>query len=292
LKSEVLTSFAVQVADNPFNKVVEMIENLVAKMKEEAEAEAQHKAYCDEELRKNKISRDKLEAAETSLTAEIETTADKIERLQERIKVVTEEIAALRVSMTEATTERTEEKEKNLKSIKDAKAGQVAVKQAIVVLEEFYSSQGDALLQVVGHGKQVPEMKGYKGMQGENNGVVGMLEVIESDFSRLETDTSSAENQAAMEYETFMNDAQADLEAKNKAEFKLGLDLDQAEFEKEQFEKDLRATQEQLGAERAYYEELKPQCVEVNVNYKERAARRKDEIAALKEAYQILDQKS
>ena len=43
--------------------------------------------------------------------------------------------------------------------------------------------------------KAEPEIfdKAYTGMGGESGGVVGMLEVIESDFARLESDTKAAE---------------------------------------------------------------------------------------------------
>merc|ERR1719301_329981 len=68
---------------------------------------------------------------------------------------------------------------------------QTAVAQALTVLKEFYenAAEATALLQ----GKQKPEIfdEPYTGMQSENGGVVGMLEVIQSDFARLETDTKA-----------------------------------------------------------------------------------------------------
>ena len=56
--------------------------------------------------------------------------------------------------------------------------------------KEFYAKAGDATALL-----QQPEIfdAPYKGMQSENGGVVGMLEVIESDFARLESDTKAAE---------------------------------------------------------------------------------------------------
>ena len=41
--------------------------------------------------------------------------------------------------------------------------------------------------------------KPYKGMGAESGGVVGMLEVIESDFARLESETKAAEATAQKE---------------------------------------------------------------------------------------------
>merc|ERR1719310_2329740 len=187
--------------------------------------------------------------------------------------------------MAEATEQREKEKAQNLATIEDAKAAQVAVKQALEILNEFYSSQTAeaALLQ------QVPELKAYKGMQGAKGGVIGMLEVILSDFARLEAETTADEKQAEAEYTSFMADATADKKAKHEREVKLKLEKDQAEFEKGQLEEDLALVKEELDRANKYFEYLKPACLEVHVSYEERVARRKEEIAALKEAYQILE---
>jgi len=103
-----------------------------------------------------------------------------------------------------------------------------------VILREFYASQGSEFLQQ----RQVPELAAYKGMQGSKGGVIGMLEVIESDFVRLEAETKAAEAQAASEYKAFMEDAKADKLQKHNREVQLSLDKDQAEFDKSQTQKD------------------------------------------------------
>merc|ERR550537_1038387 len=130
--------------------------------------------------------------------------------------------------MKEATAQRETEKAKNTKAIADAKAGAAAVGQALTVLKEFYSAQA-ALLQ---EGKQVPEMAAYKGQQAGKGGIIGMLEVIESDFLRLDSDTTSEEQENAAEYEIFSADATADREAKHKEEVQTKLDKDETQFKK------------------------------------------------------------
>ena len=52
-------------------------------------------------------------------------------------------------------------------------------------------------------------------MGAESGGVVGMLEVIESDFARLAADTDAAETAAVQEYDTFMQDSKVDKTAKS-----------------------------------------------------------------------------
>merc|ERR1719379_1250449 len=117
--------------------------------------------------------------------------------------------------MAEATELRKQEKEKNTQTIKDAQEAQTAVAQALVVLKEFYAKAAEATA-LVQQQPEAPEIfdKPYTGMGGEAGGVVGMLEVIESDFARLEGDTSAAEEAAQKEYDTFMSDSKVDLEAK------------------------------------------------------------------------------
>merc|ERR1711865_600971 len=135
--------------------------------------------------------KEKTEAVER-LHAEIDELQASIAKLTEEISELTKAIAELDAAMAKATTIRQDEKASNTETIKDSQDAQTAVAQALTVLKEFYAKAGDAtaLLQ-----QPAPEIfdAPYKGMQSENGGVVGMLEVIESDFARLESDTKAAE---------------------------------------------------------------------------------------------------
>merc|ERR1719502_2018158 len=117
--------------------------------------------------------------------------------------------------MNEATAQRNKEKATNADTMKDAKAGEDATKAALVVLKEFYASQGSFIQR-----RQAPEMAAYKGMSSAKGGVVGMLEVITSDFARLYADTKAAETAAATEYDAFMKDAKASKKSEHDAEVK------------------------------------------------------------------------
>lgn len=287
LGSQALAELAAQMSSGPFAKVIDMIEALLARLKEEAASEADHKAFCDEELAKSKVTREKLGSKIARVHAQAQEKAAEIMEMAKEIEALAQEQAALQQTLKEATEVRHEEKEENLATIKDAEAGKRAVGQAIVVLKEFYAAQL-ALLQSAGHARQAPEMEAYKGMQRSQGGVIGMLGVIEADFERVAAMTRSGEEQAAVEYEKLMTDGEAELNTKSKREFKLKLKKDQAEFDREQLEKDLSATQDQLHEANAYFEELKPQCVAVHVSFEERARKRQEEIEALKEAYTVI----
>jgi len=272
-------------AENPFAKVITMIEDLLEKLKAQAAEEADHKAWCDEQLKENKLKREAQTLAVEKLTAEISMLTGNIADMGAAIELLIKEQAELTTAMADATEIRQKEKADNLDTIADAKAGSKAVANALAILQEFYSSQASFLQR----GKQVPEMAAYKGMSG--GGVIGMLEVIQTDFMRLEADTKAAESQAAQEYDSFMAESTSSKKKKHEEEIKTKLEKDQTEFDKSEKEKDLAAEDAELAAANKYYEELKPQCLEVHVSYEERVQKREEELAALNEAYDILSQK-
>merc|ERR1719211_240366 len=181
--------------------------------------------------------------------------------------------------MAKATKIRAEEKAENLATIKDAKEAQTATAQALTVLKEFYEKAGDATAFV----QQQPEAPAifdspYRGMQAENGGVIGMLEVIESDFARLEAETKAAEATAQKEYDEFMTASKVDKAQKNNdIEHKTAKKQDETQA-KTTKTADLEGTQKELDAALAYFDKLKPSCVDAGVSYEDRVTRRKEEI--------------
>merc|ERR1719380_121056 len=66
LNSRVLSTLATRAQDDPFKKVKKMIKDLIVKLMEEANEEAEHKGWCDTELSTNEQTRkEKTEAVET-----------------------------------------------------------------------------------------------------------------------------------------------------------------------------------------------------------------------------------
>jgi len=57
INSRVLSALAMRVADDPFKKVKKMIKDLIVKLMEEANEEAEHKGWCDTELSTNEQTR-------------------------------------------------------------------------------------------------------------------------------------------------------------------------------------------------------------------------------------------
>merc|ERR1719446_901411 len=205
LNSRVLMAISLHVAEDPFTKVKVMIKDLIVRLMEEASEEAEHKGWCDTEMQSNKQIRNEKTSQVETLRAECDELTARISKLSLEISDLNAAIAETDAAVVEATEIRNAEKAENSQTVKDAKAAQTAVEQATAVLKDFYDKAADA----TSFAQEKPEIfdTEYKGMQSENGGVIGMLEVIESDFARLESDTKAAEATAQKEYDTFMTDS-------------------------------------------------------------------------------------
>merc|ERR1719359_1322991 len=214
-----------------------------------------------------------------------------ISKLSTSITEHSEKLVALDAAMKEATEVRHKEKAENEETIADATAALEAVTLATKVLKEYYAKAAPAMLQQ-SPADDAPESfsnEAYTGMQGAKKGVVGMLEVIQSDFARLESDTSTDEALAAKEYETLMEESAVDREAKRVENVKMGRQVTAKERALASTEKDLKGSQEELQAAQDYFDKLKPDCIEEGLSFEERAKMRQEEIDSLNEAYDILD---
>jgi len=295
LNSRVLSVFAIRVAADPFKKVKKMVKDLIVKLMEEANNEAEQKGFCDKELATNKHTRKEKSEAVVMLHAEIDELTASVAALAEQITDLTKAVAELDAAVAEATAERTSEKEKNTVTITDSQAAQTAVASALSVLNEFYAkaAQATSFAQDYAAEKaaqpEMPSDEPYKGMGGQAGGVVGMIEVIQSDFARLEAETSASEAESAKEFSDFSQDSKIDKVQKS-------ADLEHASEKKQNQEQslqekkvDLEGTQKELDAAMAYFDKLKPTCMSTGPSYEDKVAARKAEIESLQTALQVLN---
>jgi len=289
--SRVLSEVSEQVTANPFKKVKKLIKDLIVQLMEEATAEVEHKGWCDTELTTNKQTRDAKTADVASLTSEIEDLTATIAELTQRLADLAVEIKELEDAMAKATEDRTASKATNEQTIKEAKLAQTAVSNAMALVKDFYekSAQATALAQQT-PGEDAPETftKPYKGLLPEGGNVVDFLEVILTDFTRLETETTDDEASEEAKYKDFMFESTKSKALKeNETKHKTATKTDK-ESALHFAEEELKTTKEQLADAVAYYEKLKPSCVDSGISYEERVKRREEEIQSLQEALKIL----
>merc|ERR1719326_76928 len=262
-----------------------MIKDLIVKLMEEATEEAEHKGWCDTELTTNKKT-----AEVNELNSDIEDLTATIQSLTQDIADLTKAVKELDADMAKETEERNAAKAANAQTVKDAQGAQAAVEAATAVLKNFYAKSADATAFAQGPAEDAPETfeKPYKGALGEGASIVDFLEVILTDFQRLESETAAAEAEQEDTYKNYMFESKKD-KALKEGEIKL---KSQTKTEKEsaleQANTDLKTTQEQLDKALEYYAKLKPTCVDSGITYEERVKRREEEIVSLQEALKIL----
>merc|ERR1740138_896569 len=120
-----------------------MIKDLIVRLMEEANEEAEHKGWCDTELSTNEQTRKEKTQAVEMLHAELDQLEASTAKLSEEITELSAAVAELDKAMAEATTLRQDEKAKNEATIKDASEAQTAVAQALAVLKEFYAKAAE-----------------------------------------------------------------------------------------------------------------------------------------------------
>jgi len=290
--SRVLLAVAAHAGDDPFRKVKKMLKDLITRLMEEANSEATHKGWCDTELSTNAQTRQAKTQAVELLHAEVDQLQTSIAQLSEDIVRISKQLADAKAALAETTQLRQEEKAANDATLSDAREAQTALAQAIVVLQEFYATAAEATALVQQQQQPAsPEIfdTPYKGMQAEHGGVVAMLQVIQSDFARLETETSEVEAQELEHYNSFViadkiRDAQLSTDLAHQTAKRQ--DQERALITKSA---DLEGTQKELDAALAYFDKLKPSCVDAGVSYDDRVERRKEEIQSLQEALRILN---
>jgi len=289
--SSLLAQVSTRVAADPFKKVKKMIKDLISKLTQEATEEIEQKGFCDTELTTNKQTRDKKTEEVNTLNSEIEDLTATIAQLTQDIADLTSALKQLAETMAEETAERSANKAENEQTIADAKAAQTAVEEAMAVLKDFYAKAAEATaFNQQTPGEDAPETfsKPYTGLLPEGGNVVDFLEVILADFARLESETSTDEAMEAEEYKNFMFESEKDQalkqnEMKHKTETKTS-----KESALHSSQEELKLTQEALDKAVAYYEKLKPTCVDTGITYEERVKRREAEMQSLQEALKIL----
>merc|ERR1712183_762359 len=177
----------------------------------------------------------------------------------------------------------------------DYEQGIAGVRQALVTLRDYYAAKevdetGAAFLQ--GGMRQPepakPELHSKAG--GAGNSIIGILEVVESDFATnlAKEETSEATAQEAFEKMTQENKitkAQKGQDIKYKSEEAASADKEIAELSSD---RDTVSTEHAAVLE--YLEKLNERCVAKPETYESRKQRREAEIAGLKEALNVLEQ--
>jgi hypothetical protein len=290
-----------------FDQIKNMIQKMIFHLMAEQKDEDDHKNWCDKEISTTTMMIEDKETKRDTLQASIDVLTQEIADLKVKITENQEAVALMNTEIEEETAERQAEKAENTATIKDAQDAQTAVSEAIAVLSEFYKGTGMVekeaweLNQMNAHVRRIkaapgetaepePELfePGYKGSE-EGAGVIGMLEEIAQNFALMETGAKADETEQSDEYEKWMTDTKISISEK---EQDTQMKTARMERQKEKLVSktdDFTHNKKELEATLQYEADLQHACVDGDSTYEDRKAARTKEIEALKEAQDILE---
>jgi len=271
---KVIQSSAAQHRAEPFGKVKDMIQSMIERLEDEADAAATKKAYCDKEMAETQASKDDKDDNIEKLNTKVDMLTAESKKLKSEVARLQKELALLLRTQAEMDKLRLDEKATFRKNHPMMEQGLEGIKTALKVLREHYS---------VGAGESA---------DGAASGIIGMLEVCESDFSKGLAGMMSEEESAQSEYDEATKENEIAKETKTQdVKFKtaeyIGIDKTVTELET-----DKSGVKEELSAILDYFASIKKECIARPDSYEEKTKRREEELAGLKDALKILDQGS
>jgi hypothetical protein len=283
--------YGAQNGEDPFAKVKGLIQDMITQLEEEAAAEAQEKAYCDEQLAKTKAKKEELDDDIEKLTVKTDQATSKSAKLKEEVQELESELAALTKLQAEMDKIRQETHADFVTAKDDLELALQGVRKALGVLREYYG--GAALLQdgsaMASTMQQPAPPPAHAKATGAGQGIINILEVVESDFAENLAKENTEESDAQAEYEKTTQEnkvaktlKEQDVKYKTQEIKALGKTLSELSADRESAETEHAAVME-------YYEKIKERCIAKPETYEERKARREAEIAGLKEALSILE---
>jgi len=193
-------------------------------------------------------------------------------QLQEEVATLQKELSDIATSQAEMDKIRRLEKEKFDVEKADLELGISGVKRAIKVLRDYYSKSAD-----------------HTTSSGAGSSIIGLLEVVESDFEKGLSEATGEEENSQSEYDTLTKDNELTTTKKEqdvRYKTKESKDLDKAVAETSS---DRENVQTELEAVEKYLVKLHEQCDEKAEPYEETVKRRGAEISGLKQALDILE---
>jgi len=273
------------IGEDPFAKVKGLITEMITKLEQEAGSEASHKEYCDKEMAGTKEKLEDLTSTIDGLTAKVDKKAALSAKLKGEVQELEAELRELAKSEAEMNKVRSSEQKAFLAKKVDLEQGLDGVRMALKVLREYYANSDAAAS--FAQQPSMPDM--HSKSSGSGSGIIGMLEVIESDFGKSLAQATTDEDSAVTEFEKTtqtnkVTKAMKSQDVKYKSKEAAALDKSVSELTS-----DRTASQSELDALMDYKKTIINTCVLKPETYEERKGRREAEIAGLKEALQILN---
>jgi hypothetical protein len=262
--------------EDVFAALKQQFMDAIKKLQDEEEADATHKVFCDKNLAETEVKKADKKAEVEKHTAKIEQKTSESVRVKAEVATLEKELATMTEEKLEMDTIRQKEKSDYEFNKAEAEKSVKEIKLALNTLRDFY-------------GTYAKQHDGFSSSDGGGQGVMAMLEAVESEYSTNIVKMTSEEEAAVMEYDKAskafeFGKIEKDQAIKYKTKEHIGLDNYAAEETN-----DRSGTQTELDAVLDAYAQLKKQCTGQLMTYEVRVARREEELAELNDSLASLD---
>jgi len=297
LGSPRLSSLAVRVRLDAFERVKKAIDDMIAALLQEKETEIKHKDFCVDELNQNQLQTEKQERDKSDTETKIAQLEATIKRLSEEIEALKAEIAEMQLQLKRAGEDREAANKDFQLTVADQRETQKLLRAALGVLEEFYGKQeaaaaASAFMQ--GRRRQEPVgpppppgFKEYKNHAG-SGGVMSLITQIIEDAKAMEKEAVDAEQESQVAYTSFVESTNASIDTKARAITTKAAEKAKTEIELVKSKEILEEIVTELEQLSNYNAELHKSCDFVMKNFDLRQTARDEEVEALKQAKAIL----
>jgi len=288
--------------ENPFGAVTDSVDEMIADLKKEEEADIAEKEMCEEER-----SRNTQKIREYSKRIDMSTNV--IERLtalivdkQKEIDGINAELKELEDSKVDATAQRNKEKIEYAASVEEDTKAIGLVENSIKVLEGFYTNNGLKMGLVEVKQTDETEQPGgvaptpppstwddpdYKGASKETGGIVSLLGMIKADIEKDIRNADKEEDDAQKAYDKMFADVDINIDllkgTKSDLEKMISTDEDGISSQKGTRQTDQDSMQTHID----FLKSIATACDFMAANFESRAAKRAEEVDGLNNAKAI-----
>lgn len=280
-----------------FDKVLQMIDDMVSTLKTEQEDDDKKKEYCEKEFDSSDDKRKALEHAIADSQTTVEDLQSSLDTVDEEIKALEDGIKSLDKSVAEAT----EQRKKENAEYKESKAIDTRAKELLKLaknrLSKFYTPKlvsfverhtyeadaGDSAM------PKAPSIGNYEKKHEENAGVMQMIRILITDLEKDMKKDDLEEKDAQEDYEKLMEDAKEKRAEDAKA---IGTKKSSKAAEEEMLQAaqvDQNGKKKSLAMTKKYIASLHTECDWLLKYFDVRKDARADEVDALQKAKAVLN---
>lgn len=280
---------ATSAAGGPFDEVSQMIQALIASLRQQANEDLDKHQFCMENTAKNRKQRVAVMSALDVKASEIHWAETAVAELKDQVEYLGEETSRLRAAASEAEGELKAEEARRAKSSKNLQTSKEVIARSLIVLNKLCDLPGASsaasaasFLQVgAGQHKSSSCAEAAKILDEAMDIIYKTEKVTETNLEKIQTQLSGEKAQAS----EAADGREADLLQAKSSLGRRGDELAAAKDELSSKKNDLALVEKAQA-------QLETNCGPKQETHEERQARRQEEIDALKNALSVLEGES